>query len=268
MANSLMAKNADLNDLGSAISVNNTLEVSMYPKGEAGGTFIPNVSDEGIISWTNDRNLTNPIPKDIKGDAATIQVGTVTSGPTASITNSGDVHNAVFDICMPEYGTAMNINGNNAGRTGIIYAPTAAGTDNQILKSKGENQAPIWENVDYYTKTEIDNNYQKILNVGNNIQINDNTISATDTTYNDATTETHGLMTAADKSKLDGIATGATNNIIENVLTSTSTTNGLSAAQGKILNDKFGGAKIQVLTKSSYDALISIDPSTLYFVIE
>ena len=122
--------------------------------------------------------------------------------------------------------------------------------------------------MDYYTKTEIDNNYQKILNVGNNIQINDNTISATDTTYNDATTETHGLMTAADKSKLDGIATGATNNIIENVLTSTSTTNGLSAAQGKILNDKFGGAKIQVLTKSSYDALISIDPSTLYCVIE
>ena len=50
MANSLMTKNADLNDLGSAISVNNTLEVSMYPKGEAGGTFTPSVSAEGIIS--------------------------------------------------------------------------------------------------------------------------------------------------------------------------------------------------------------------------
>ena len=31
----------------------------------------------------------------------------------------------------------------------------------------------------------------------------------TDTTYNDATTSEHGLMTAADKTKLDGIATGA-----------------------------------------------------------
>ena len=45
-------------------------------------------------------------------------------------------------------------------------------------------------------------------------------------------------MTSADKSKLDGIATGATKNTIENVLTSTSTTNGLSAAQGKVLNEK------------------------------
>ncbi len=33
----------------------------------------------------------------------------------------------------------------------------------------------------------------------------------TDTTYNDATTSTHGLMTAADKVKLNGIATGANN---------------------------------------------------------
>lgn len=32
----------------------------------------------------------------------------------------------------------------------------------------------------------------------------------TDTTYNDATTSAHGLMTAADKTKLDGIAVGAT----------------------------------------------------------
>ena len=40
------------------------------------------------------------------------------------------------------------------------------------------------------------------------------------------------------KTKLDGIATGATKNTVENSLTSTSTTNALSAAQGKALNDK------------------------------
>lgn len=34
----------------------------------------------------------------------------------------------------------------------------------------------------------------------------------TDTTYSDATTSAHGLMTAADKSKLNGIASGATKN--------------------------------------------------------
>lgn len=35
----------------------------------------------------------------------------------------------------------------------------------------------------------------------------------TNTTYSDATTSAHGLMTAADKSKLNGIASGATKNI-------------------------------------------------------
>ena len=37
------------------------------------------------------------------------------------------------------------------------------------------------------------------------------TITTQDTTYSDATTSAHGLMTAADKKKLDGIATGANN---------------------------------------------------------
>lgn len=39
------------------------------------------------------------------------------------------------------------------------------------------------------------------------------TIAATDTTYSDATTSAHGLMTAEDKAKLNGIATGAEVNV-------------------------------------------------------
>jgi hypothetical protein len=80
-------------------------------------------------------------------------------------------------------------------------------------------------------------------------------------------------MTSADKNKLDGIATGATNNTIENVLTSTSITNGLSAAQGKILNDKIisingklGDLKFKTLTQSEYDELTTKDANTLYFI--
>lgn len=41
--------------------------------------------------------------------------------------------------------------------------------------------------------------------------------------------------TTAEKTKLAGIETGATKTVVENVLTSTSTTNALSAAQGKLL---------------------------------
>lgn len=36
--------------------------------GENGATFIPNVSAEGVISWTNDKGLANPEPINIKGE--------------------------------------------------------------------------------------------------------------------------------------------------------------------------------------------------------
>ena len=63
----------------------------------------------------------------------------------------------------------------------------------------------------------------------------------TNTTYDNATTSTAGLMSATDKTKLDGIATGATKVTVENVLTSDSTTNALSAAQGKSLKTSVDG---------------------------
>ena len=36
--------------------------------GEDGATFIPDVSESGIISWTNDKGLRNPEPVNIKGE--------------------------------------------------------------------------------------------------------------------------------------------------------------------------------------------------------
>lgn len=35
--------------------------------GEDGATFIPSVSADGVISWTNDKDLPNPEPVNIKG---------------------------------------------------------------------------------------------------------------------------------------------------------------------------------------------------------
>ena len=43
-----------------------------------------------------------PTVKGDKGDRSTIEVGTVTSGSTASVTNSGDEHDAVFDFVLPK----------------------------------------------------------------------------------------------------------------------------------------------------------------------
>lgn len=43
-------------------------EISVINVGQDGATFIPSVSDDGIISWTNDRDLQNPQPVNIKGE--------------------------------------------------------------------------------------------------------------------------------------------------------------------------------------------------------
>lgn len=65
-----------------------------------------------------------------------------------------------------------------------------------------------------------------------------------------ATTTVDGLMSSADKTKLNGIVAGANKTTVENVLTSTSTTNALSAAQGKALKALIDG-KQKTITKGT-----------------
>ena len=80
----------------------------------------------------------------------------------------------------------------------------------------------------------------------NSGKVNNHTVSCdvpanakfTDTTYSDATTSAHGLMSTSDKSKLNGIAAGANKTTILNSLAATTTGYALDAIQGKALNDK------------------------------
>ena len=80
------------------------------------------------------------------------------------------------------------------------------------------------------------------LTAGNNVTLTPNTtsdsitIAATDTTYSDATTSTHGLMSTADKTKLDGIQAGATAITVDSALSSTST----NPLQNKAINTALG----------------------------
>ena len=60
----------------------------------------------------------------------------------------------------------------------------------------------------YYDKDEVDgllDTKQNTLTAGDNVDITNDVISATDTTYNNATTSTPGLMSAEDKAKLDAL---------------------------------------------------------------
>ena len=72
--------------------------------------FLPSVSTEGVLSWTNKAGLTNPKSVNIKGakgdtgTAASIKIGSVTTGAAgsnASVTNSGTASNVVLNFTLP-----------------------------------------------------------------------------------------------------------------------------------------------------------------------
>lgn len=72
--------------------------------------FLPSVSSEGVLSWTNKAGLTNPASVNIKGakgdtgTAASIKIGSVTTGAagsSASVTNSGTASNVVLNFTLP-----------------------------------------------------------------------------------------------------------------------------------------------------------------------
>lgn len=80
-------------------------------KGDNGTTFTPSVDTNGNLSWTNDGGLPNPTTVNIKGqkgdagDAATIQIGAVTTlpaGSQATVENVGTPTAAMFNFGIPQ----------------------------------------------------------------------------------------------------------------------------------------------------------------------
>ena len=103
--------------------------------------------------------------------------------------------------------TGVKGNAENDYRTGDInISPANIGLGN--VNNTSDANKPI----STATQTAL-NAKQDALTAGDNVSIATVngvlTISATDTTYSDATQQTHGLMSTADKTKLDGIQTGA-----------------------------------------------------------
>lgn len=74
-------------------------------------------------------------------------------------------------------------------------------------------------------------------------------IPAQDTTYSAASTSAAGLMSAADKTKLDGIATGATKITVDTALSSTST----NPVQNKVINTALAGKAASTHTHAAGD---------------
>ena len=83
----------------------------------------------------------------------------------------------------------------------------------------------------------------------------------TDTTYNNATTSIDGLMSSSDKTKLNGIAAGATKTIVDSALSSTST----NPVQNKVI---YGAISSKADLNTSGKVLSSQLPSYVDDVLE
>ena len=124
----------------------------------------------------------------------------------------------------------------------------AAYTHSQAAHAPSNAQANIIEKVN------VDGKALTITNKAVNIDLSGKVdkVDGKGLSTNDYTTE--------EKTKLAGIATGANKTIINNTLTSTSSTEALAAAQGKALNDKItsinttlGDLNNDAMLKSVYD---------------
>lgn len=103
---------------GSTINAG-TITAPQGPNGANGVTFIPSVSEAGILSWTNDGGLTNPDPVNIKGDAAVITESDVAGWGFTK--NVGTI-------------TEIKMNGSSKGTSGVVDLGTVL-TEHQSLEN-------------------------------------------------------------------------------------------------------------------------------------
>lgn len=194
---------------GSAVSINpstgnlnvvkiNSVAVGSSPKftdttyesksATSGGTDVSLVTTGEKYTWNNKSNLT--------------------IGTTATTAAAGN-HTHGLSIATDSGTNQLTMAANTK------YKLTAGGST-YIFTTPPDNNNNTWRNVQV-NGTEIlgtgTGTGALNLKAGSNVSVTNSsgtvTIAATDTTYSDATTSAHGLMTAADKTKLNGIATGA-----------------------------------------------------------
>lgn len=155
-----------------------------------------------------------------------------------SATNATKVNNHTVEVDVPSGAKFTDTNTwTKVSTTTDGYIGKLSGSTSQFLRGDGTWASTPNTNTTY-TLTQDANDGHKITLTPSSGTATTITIPDNNTQYSAATQTVAGLMSAADKKKLDGITgSGASTTVIDN-LTSTSTTSALSANQGKVLNDK------------------------------
>ena len=161
--------------------------------------------------------------------------GTWASTPNTTYTLTQDANNGHKITLTPSSGTATTITIPDNNTEYSVATQTTAGLMSATDKKKldgitgsGASTTVIDSLTSTSTTSALSANQGKVLN--DKITNKVDKVSGKGLSTND--------FTSTYKTKLDGIATGANNTTVTDNLTSTSTTNALSANQGRILNNK------------------------------
>lgn len=157
------------------------------------------------VAWGG--SVITGITKDSKGHITGVTTGTIPSSPTVTDTKYTFANgtNGSFTV-TPSGGSPQTV---------TVGKPSTAGTADKVSNSLSlKVNSGTTEGTNLYT---FNGSSAKVLDIkaGSNVTLTaaagSVTISSTNTTYGVATTSSNGLMSSSDKTKLDGIDTGANN---------------------------------------------------------
>lgn len=154
-----------------------------------------------------------------------------------------------------------------------LYVYNSTKVNNHIVETDVPANAKFTDTV--YTLPAATSSTLGGVKIGSNITNSSGTISltkanvtaalgytppTTDTTYGVATQSANGLMSSSDKTKLDGIATGANKTTVDSALSSTST----NPVQNKVINSALAGKAAASHTHTTQSAEATSDANASY----
>lgn len=132
------------------------IEEEIIP-GVKGATFIPSVSSEGIISWTNDGGLPNPDPVDItgpQGEPGPIgPEGPEGFSPSASVSKDGTVISIV--MVDKEGTTSVQFDSYSIPLGGIPKSDLSLGVQSSLDRADTALQLSDFDLIDCGTSSEV-----------------------------------------------------------------------------------------------------------------
>lgn len=120
----------------------NFLEGPPGPPGPAGeAIFIPSVSEDGVLSWTNTAGLPNPDPIDLSGPAGTTDYRDLTNKPSINgVTLSGNKTTA--DLQISTVNLPVSVSDGGTGANNAAAARTNLGLGNVANERQYSAQNP------------------------------------------------------------------------------------------------------------------------------